>query len=49
LRSSSYTPPAGDPRFEPMVRELREIFDRHNVAGRVRFEYDTRAYIGPIS
>ena len=49
LRSSSYTPPAGDPRFGPMVRELREIFDRHSVAGRVRFEYDTRAYIGPIS
>jgi SAM-dependent methyltransferase len=49
LRSSSYTPPAGDPRFGPMVRELRDIFDRHNVGGRVRFEYDTRAYVGPIS
>ena len=49
LRSSSYTPPAGDPRFGPMARELREIFDRHNIGGRVRFEYDTRAYVGPVS
>ena len=41
LLSSSYAPPAGHPRHEPMIAELRRLFDRHQRDGRVAFEYDT--------
>jgi len=47
--SSSYTPPAGDPDREPMLGALRELFDAHASGGAVRFEYDTRVYLGPPS
>src|SRR5215813_7337989 len=32
LLSSSYTPPSGHPSHEPMLRELRRIFDAHKQA-----------------
>jgi SAM-dependent methyltransferase len=48
VRSSSYTPAAPDPRHAPMVAELRQLFERHQIGGRVRFEYDTRAYAATI-
>ncbi len=44
LLSSSYTPPAGDAKHEPMLEELRRIFDAHAVNGRVSFDYQTRVY-----
>lgn len=49
LRSSSYTPPVGDPNHEPMMQELDRIFAEYNDGGRVRFEYDTELYIGRLS
>jgi SAM-dependent methyltransferase len=48
LKSSSYTPSSGDAGYGPMIEELRRIFDRHQVEGRVRFEYDTRAHVGRV-
>jgi ubiquinone/menaquinone biosynthesis C-methylase UbiE len=48
LLSSSYTPQAGDAGHTPMLRELRRIFDAHQVNGRVTFEYDTRVYYGQL-
>jgi SAM-dependent methyltransferase len=48
LVSSSYTPAADDARYDPMLRGLREIFDRHNVGGRVGLDYDTLIYWGEI-
>jgi SAM-dependent methyltransferase len=48
LLSSSYTPAAGDPRREPMLAELRRLFDRHNLAGRVSIDYDTEVYLGSV-
>ena len=48
LLSSSYAPPAGDPRHEPMVRALRELFEKHEESGRVTFLYDTELYFGRI-
>ena len=48
LLSSSYTPAENDPRRPRMLASLREIFDRHQNAGRVRFEYDTRAHYGHL-
>ena len=49
LLSSSYAPPAGHPKHEPMLAALREIFDRHAEDGRVRFEYQTHVYYGRLS
>ncbi len=46
LLSCSYAPPAGHPGHEPMLAELGRIFDLHQSGGRVRFDYDTRVYLG---
>jgi SAM-dependent methyltransferase len=48
LLSSSYTPQAGHDKHAPMLRELRRLFDAHQVDGRVAFEYDTRVYYGQL-
>lgn len=48
LLSSSYTPQPGDSKYEPMLRELRQIFGAHKEGERVAFEYDTRVYYGRI-
>jgi SAM-dependent methyltransferase len=48
LQSSSYAPGPGHPNHAPMLRELRSIFDAHNSAGRVAFDYKTRVYFGQL-
>jgi SAM-dependent methyltransferase len=48
LLSSSYSPPAGHPNHEPILAELRRIFDAHNESGRVRIEYTTHLYYGRL-
>jgi SAM-dependent methyltransferase len=48
LRSSSYAPPLGHPEFEPMMKELRKLFDIHHQRGVVRMEYRTRVYAGKL-
>lgn len=49
LLSSSYTPGPGHPDHEPMLAELRGLFDRHQEDGRVRFEYDTELHVGRLA
>lgn len=48
LLSSSYAPGPGYPNHEPMLHELRRIFDAHAAAGRVAFDYKTRVYFGRL-
>jgi SAM-dependent methyltransferase len=48
LLSSSYTPSSGHANHEPMLRNLRQIFDKHQKNGRVVFAYDTKLYYGHI-
>lgn len=48
LLSSSYAPAADDSRHQPMLRELRRIFDKHEVEGRVAVPYITRVFFGRI-
>ena len=48
LLSSSYTPTAGHPGYQPMLRELRRIFDEHAEDGSVAIEYDTEIYFGHL-
>src|SRR5579859_327444 len=49
LLSSSYAPGPGHPKHEPMLRELRRIFDEHAGSGQVAFDYKTRVYFGRLS
>jgi SAM-dependent methyltransferase len=49
LLSSSYTPLPSDPRYTPMLSELRRIFDAHKVAGHISFDYDTRMFYGQVT
>lgn len=48
LESSSYVPEAGHPNYQPMLEELRRIFDQHQENGVVAIEYDTRMFYGKI-
>ena len=48
LLSSSYAPGPGHPRHARMLAELRRIFDAHQTAGGVAFEYSTRVYFGRV-
>lgn len=47
--SSSYTPPAGDPRREVLLLELRRLFEAHAQDGRVVLEYDTEVHWGLLA
>jgi SAM-dependent methyltransferase len=48
LLSSSYAPGQGHLKHEPMLRELRRIFEEHAHDGSVAFDYKTRAYFGRL-
>jgi SAM-dependent methyltransferase len=48
LLSSSYTPTPDHPTYEPMLRELRRIFDTHQVNESVSLDYNTLVYYGQI-
>jgi SAM-dependent methyltransferase len=48
LLSSSYTPPPGHPRHEPMLAALPGLFDAHQAGGQVAFEYATCVYYGRL-
>jgi SAM-dependent methyltransferase len=49
LLSSSYTPAPGEPNHEPMLRELRKVFDTYQKSGKVEFDYKTRVYFGRLA
>jgi SAM-dependent methyltransferase len=48
LLSSSYSPQTGHPNHDPMLRDLRRIFDVHEEDGAVQFDYITRVYYGRL-
>jgi SAM-dependent methyltransferase len=48
LLSSSYAPQPGEPAHQPMLADLRRIFEKHQHRGRVRMEYDTNIYFGKL-
>ncbi len=49
LLSSSYAPGMGHPRHEPMLQELRRIFEAYADNGRVSFDYDTELSVGSLN
>ncbi len=49
LLSSSYVPSVGDAQYQPMLNRLRQIFDTHNLNGKIDMLYRTLLYAGQIS
>ncbi len=48
LNSASYVPAPGDPRYGPMMQDLRALFDATALAGRVSMEFETRIHFGSV-
>jgi len=48
LLSSSYAPGPGNPKHEPMLQELKRLFEAHAIAGGVAVDYKTRVYFGQL-
>lgn len=48
LLSSSYVPDTGQPGYEAMMEELRDIFRDYQENGQVTIEYDTLVYYGRL-
>ena len=49
LRSSSYVPTEGDPRFAPMMASLDALFTTHQQDGRVMMEFSTWVHLGQLN
>jgi SAM-dependent methyltransferase len=48
LQSSSYAPRPGDANYEPLLQELKRLFEAHQKGGRVDFAYETKLYYGRL-
>jgi SAM-dependent methyltransferase len=46
--SASYAPQFGERNYEPMLSQLREVFEANQSEGRVTFNYDTEVYYGRL-
>ncbi|HWE00089.1 MAG TPA: class I SAM-dependent methyltransferase [Bryobacteraceae bacterium] len=49
VHSCSYIPHEDDPRSEPMVEDLRRVFEKYERGGTIRFEYRTEVYWGKLT
>jgi SAM-dependent methyltransferase len=49
LRSSSYVPTEGDPKFAPMMAALDALFATHQHDGRVLMEFSTWVHVGQLT
>ncbi|PWW34356.1 MULTISPECIES: class I SAM-dependent methyltransferase [Paenibacillus] len=48
LLSSSYSPAPGHANYDPMMKELRNLFNRNNQDGIVEFDYETEIFWGEV-
>lgn len=48
LLSSSYAPLPGEKNYEIIMTELKKLFDKYEVDGKVPFEYVTVVYVGTV-
>jgi hypothetical protein len=48
LLSSSYTPEPGHPNHGPVLDALRALFEKHQIGGKVFFDYVTLLYFGRL-
>jgi ubiquinone/menaquinone biosynthesis C-methylase UbiE len=49
LLSSSYAPEPDHPNFEPMLADLRRLFDAYQADGAITIEYDTDVLYGQLT
>jgi SAM-dependent methyltransferase len=49
LLSSSFVPEPNHPSYEPMLRDLGDIFKANQKLGKVAFEYETEVFYGQLS
>lgn len=47
--SSSYVPASGHPDHEPMMEDLRVLYEENAEDGLVRFHYDTQLFMGQLN
>jgi hypothetical protein len=48
LLASSYAPLDGQPNHQPMMEDLRRLFDRHQEDGAVRIGYEMEMFYGRL-
>jgi SAM-dependent methyltransferase len=48
LMSSSYVPTEQQPGYKEMIDGLDRLFEKHQTNGKVKFEYETKLYLGKI-
>ena len=48
LLSASYAPQKGDPGYEEMIEDLREVFETNQRDGKVNFDYETVVYYSQL-
>jgi ubiquinone/menaquinone biosynthesis C-methylase UbiE len=46
LLSSSYVPNRGQPGHAEIVAAVGKLFEAHNIGGKIRFDYETKVYVG---
>ncbi len=49
LLSASYAPRAGHPNYSPMLSRLKDIYASYQRKGLVKFEYQTRVFVGRLT
>ena len=49
LLSSSYVPNLGQPGHSEIMDAAAKIFDRHSLGGKIKFDYQTKLYLGRFS
>lgn len=49
LSSSSYMPSRSHANYQPMIKDLEDIFNKYQENGMVVFKYETRLYTGRLS
>lgn len=48
LFSSSYTPQTGHPNYEKLIEQMKNLFEKYNENGFVKFNYNTEVFSGRI-
>lgn len=48
LSSSSYAPTEEEENYKDLMKELKSIFEKYQVNGTVKFDYNTKMYYGPL-
>lgn len=49
MKSSSYVPDSDPDKITQMTEDLKVLFEKNQRGGKIRFDYDTRLYIGALS